>query len=357
MPRKVFYVAALLPLLLGCDKKFGIDPKLVMPPEWVVIEKGYVPQAEKCLWYDDKATAYTIAFDDARPTHFQVAGPALTERKMRGTFFIHTQYITDWSGWQSLVDAGHEIGSHTWSHPKLTEVSEARQREELTRAISDIRSGLKGVNKIPSFCYPFGLFNDQVRQVVREFHMSARGGGGLNPPDLSDEQLSLVHGIGVYPPFDVADIAKWVEKAIAERSWVMVYFHSVSAKGDSANEIIPIARYLQHLDYIKGRQDSLWIATMGQVTAYIRLRRDASVQISQVDSTALLLALDHLQGEYSDLAPLTVKLNLPHTWHDKSLLATRVNGSTEAVKRIADGTVLINLPRSGTIRLMARKDQ
>jgi peptidoglycan/xylan/chitin deacetylase (PgdA/CDA1 family) len=349
--------AIALVLYFGCSR----TPEVLNPDdndaqsEFISIEVGYVPTVKKCLWFDDKAAACTISFDDARISHYQVAGPALDARNMKGTFFLNTRNITDWSGYQSLFNNGHEIASHTFSHPKLTELSESQQREELTRAISDIRAHIIGLTAIPSFSYPYGLYDDQVRRVVRDFHSSARGNWGLNSANLSDEELTLVRGVGIYPPFDITETARTVERAISERAWIMVYFHSVSAQGDSANEIIPLARYVQHLDYIQGRQDSLWIATMGEVTAYLRLRRDASVQTRQTDSTALTLSLDSLQGFYSDVKPLTVRLTLPQSWHGQEVAAVKSDSSAQPIRRKSAGEIYINVPRSGSVRLSAKK--
>lgn len=346
-----------LVILIGCDRHLGVVAPEEKPPvvERIAIEAGYTPQAEKCLWYDDRPAAYTIAFDDARSTHYTVSGPALAERKMRGTFFIHTQYITDWTGWQSLVDSGHEIGSHTWSHPKMTEVSEAQQRDDLARAIADIQSHLRGVGRVPSFAYPYGLFNDQVRRVVRQFHASARGGGGLNRPDLSDDELTAVRGVGVYPPFDMPAIAGQVEQAIDQHAWVMVYFHSVSASNDSDYTTIPVERYLEHLDYVKGRSDSLWIAPMGEVTSYLRLRRDAAVRVAQDDSSQLVLTLENLQGEYAGLTPLSVRLNLPAAWNGKQLVIRDEGGAAAAWRSLSPGSVLVQIPHAGQVRIAAVK--
>jgi peptidoglycan/xylan/chitin deacetylase (PgdA/CDA1 family) len=342
---------------LGCDRKLEIlNPDERIPAQHkAVIEEDYAANAQKCIWFDDKAAAYTVAFDDARVSHYQVSGPALTERDMRGTFFIHTQYITDWTGWQWLEDHGHEIGSHTYSHPKLPELSEAQQRAEFERAIADIREHLKGITAIPSFAYPFGLYDDQVRRVMHDYHVSARGGGGLNRYDLSDDELTLVHGVGVYPPFDMASTAGWVQQAIDQRAWIMVYFHTVSALGDSDYTTIPVDRYLQHLNYVQGRRDSLWIATMGEVTSYLRLRRDATVQVKQIDSTGLEFSLANLQGSYSDLVPLTVKLVLPRNWHGLEVIATREDNVARSFRTGSDDAIFINIPFSAKILIEARK--
>ena len=356
---KYSFLMVILVLMLGCDRRIEIlCPEETTPAaEKVAIEPDYAPRAEKCLWFDDKPAAYTIAFDDARITHYQVSGPALSERKMQGTFFINTRNIADWTGWQQLVDGGHEIGSHTRNHPKMTELSELQQREEYVRAIADIREHLKGINSIPSFAYPYGLFDDQVRRIMRDYHVSARGGGGLNRPDLSDDELTVVHGIGVYPPYDMGTIASWVDKAVSQRAWIMVYFHSVSAKGDSDDTTIPVDRYLLHLNYVQGLRDSLWIATMGEVTSYLRLRRDSEVNVKQVEHTGLELSLATPQGEYSSLSPITVKIVQPRNWRGQTIEATAENGSAQSFRIAPEEIIYVSVPRSGKILITAKKSK
>lgn len=349
------FLASVFLLAVSCSRDSnGVGPG-TDSGESVPIEEGYLPIIEKCLWSGNKPAAYTVSFDDSRPSHYQLAGPALTERGMKGTFFINTRNIGDnWSGWIELATQGHELASHTYSHPKLTELTEEQQRAELERAIDDIRGHIPGLKSVVSFAYPYGLYNDQIRHLVREYHMAARGGWGLNAATLSDEELTLVHGTGVYPPYDMAVIAAAVDKAVREKAWIMVYFHSVSASGDSTNEIIPLPRYLRHLDDVKGRSDSLWIATMGEVAGYMRLRRDAAVQIHQTGRETLDIALANLQGFYADFVPLTIRLKLPQNWSGLEIVAV-CGESRPPIRRESADVIYIDVPVSEKILLTARK--
>jgi peptidoglycan/xylan/chitin deacetylase (PgdA/CDA1 family) len=62
--------------------------------------------------------------------------------------------------------AGHEIGSHTLTHPHLTRISPARAREEViaSKKLLEDRFGLP----IRHFCYPYGDWNPAVRDLVAE---------------------------------------------------------------------------------------------------------------------------------------------------------------------------------------------
>lgn len=62
--------------------------------------------------------------------------------------------------------AGHEIGSHTVSHPALTRLSRSQAAQE----ISASRQQLQRITATPvaHFCYPFGDHNDLTVDLVRE---------------------------------------------------------------------------------------------------------------------------------------------------------------------------------------------
>ncbi len=61
--------------------------------------------------------------------------------------------------------AGHEIGSHTVTHPWLTRISAARAREEIfaSRKMLEDQFG----RPVRHFCYPYGDWNPAVRDLVR----------------------------------------------------------------------------------------------------------------------------------------------------------------------------------------------
>ena len=62
--------------------------------------------------------------------------------------------------------AGHAIGAHTLTHPRLTQVPTARAREEIRASKRKLEDtfGLP----IRHFCYPFGDHDDRVVELVRE---------------------------------------------------------------------------------------------------------------------------------------------------------------------------------------------
>ncbi len=61
--------------------------------------------------------------------------------------------------------AGHEIGSHTMTHPFLTRISPARAREEVFAGKKLLED--RFAVAIRHFCYPYGDWNPAVRDLVQ----------------------------------------------------------------------------------------------------------------------------------------------------------------------------------------------
>ncbi|HTL18824.1 MAG TPA: polysaccharide deacetylase family protein [Patescibacteria group bacterium] len=74
--------------------------------------------------------------------------------------------IMDASEVRSWISAGHEIGSHSLSHPFLTKVAHQTAREEIAASRKKLED-LFG-RRVDHFCYPYGDWNEIVRDLVRE---------------------------------------------------------------------------------------------------------------------------------------------------------------------------------------------
>lgn len=61
--------------------------------------------------------------------------------------------------------AGHDIGSHTLSHPYLTKLPPAQAREEITASRKKLEDLF--ARPIVHFCYPYGDWNEAVRDLVQ----------------------------------------------------------------------------------------------------------------------------------------------------------------------------------------------
>jgi peptidoglycan/xylan/chitin deacetylase (PgdA/CDA1 family) len=74
--------------------------------------------------------------------------------------------IMDISQVREWLAAGHDIGSHTLTHPFLTQLDIKRAREEVSASRKKLED-LFG-RPIDHFCYPYGDWNNSVRELVQE---------------------------------------------------------------------------------------------------------------------------------------------------------------------------------------------
>jgi peptidoglycan/xylan/chitin deacetylase (PgdA/CDA1 family) len=66
---------------------------------------------------------------------------------------------------RAWLAAGHDIGSHTLSHPFLTKLPPAQAREEIMASRKKLED-LFG-RPVAHFCYPYGDWNESVRDLVQ----------------------------------------------------------------------------------------------------------------------------------------------------------------------------------------------
>ncbi len=120
-----------------------------------------------------------VTFDDAYRSVRKLALPILKELGLPGTVFAPTRFagggrLASWSGvdvylggadehelavmsWQELADMasiGWEVGSHTRSHPRLTQLEDEELMEELEGSREDCERQLGGA--CHSVAYPYG---------------------------------------------------------------------------------------------------------------------------------------------------------------------------------------------------------
>ena len=75
--------------------------------------------------------------------------------------------MMDWDHIRELNTKGHEIGSHTRSHPILTNIN---NRSEIINEIQTSRTIIEEhISKdVTSFCYPNGDHNEDVQSIVSD---------------------------------------------------------------------------------------------------------------------------------------------------------------------------------------------
>jgi peptidoglycan/xylan/chitin deacetylase (PgdA/CDA1 family) len=124
-----------------------------------------------------------ITFDDGYQNNLFNAAPILKKFNFSATCYLVSQRIGTTNTWdddkgitqrplmnqsevQEWLNLGLDIGAHTQTHPLLEELSVQKSQEEIFNCINDLEIMFKV--SIKDFCYPFGRFNEQLVNMIKE---------------------------------------------------------------------------------------------------------------------------------------------------------------------------------------------
>jgi peptidoglycan/xylan/chitin deacetylase (PgdA/CDA1 family) len=148
------------------------------------LEAGYRPATlDEALGSQLEGRTLVVTFDDAHRSVLELAAPAMSRLGVPGTVFVPTGYAgterpMGWDGyhvwlgtehehellclgWEELrglrESAGWEIGSHTRSHPRLSQIGDAEIEVELSESKRECEERIGA--PCHSFAYPFSDYD------------------------------------------------------------------------------------------------------------------------------------------------------------------------------------------------------
>jgi peptidoglycan/xylan/chitin deacetylase (PgdA/CDA1 family) len=104
-----------------------------------------------------------LTFDDGpHATQTPILLDALKKRNVKGTFFVVGKNVAEYPEIaRRIVQEGHQIASHSFTHPDLSRMSEASVREEIVKTHRVIEQ-ITGVT-VTLFRPPYGAFTARQR--------------------------------------------------------------------------------------------------------------------------------------------------------------------------------------------------
>jgi peptidoglycan/xylan/chitin deacetylase (PgdA/CDA1 family) len=145
-----------------------------------------------------------LTFDDGYRNFFTVAAAELTRRQLPATVFLITDRMNSdsngdgvwteadderclsWEEARSLrTQYGIEFGSHTCSHPKLTNINTEESQKEMTDSFKAVRAQLKSDGI--SLAYPYGDYSSSVAAAAEAvgYQSAVTTDEGPNEPDAN----------------------------------------------------------------------------------------------------------------------------------------------------------------------------
>ena len=179
----------------------------------------------------------SFTFDDFPRTAFTVGGTILKNCGARGTYYVAIGLMntTNELGDQfspedlnSLLEEGHELGSHTFSHISCRSVSCSTFQEDIKRGRRAIQE-VTGVVDSGNFAYPFGHVTLSSKKALGQDLASCRSiFPGINGPSVD---LNLLKANRLYGDLDKsAQAERLIVDNEKQKSWLIFYSHDVRPK-------------------------------------------------------------------------------------------------------------------------------
>ena len=200
-----------------CYHKIALPPKkarikgLYLEPKLFLRQINEIKQAGLASSFPESSTVskketITITFDDGFVSNLIEAVPLMEKVGVQAINYLVADRIGQKSDWEAreggeadpLMDesqvrewlaAGHQIGAHTCTHPRLSFLSRDKAKEEIFASKKKLedRFGLP----MDHFAYPYGDYNQTTLELVREagFKTACTMHRGINLPSTPDLEL------------------------------------------------------------------------------------------------------------------------------------------------------------------------
>ncbi|GIH75759.1 polysaccharide deacetylase family protein [Planobispora longispora] len=117
-----------------------------------------------------KVKCIALTFDDGPGKYADKLLDTLKKHGAKATFFLEGQYVKSRPAFaKRMVAEGHDIGNHSYTHPKFTEIPLENIREELKKTQDIVK---KVTGKYPTMIRPpYGLLDDDTKTAATEMKM------------------------------------------------------------------------------------------------------------------------------------------------------------------------------------------
>ena len=205
-------------------------------------------------WPGFRTAAVSYTFDDDCSNQLAIAVPMFNEFGYKLTLFTVTGWGPNWSGLQNAANQGHEIASHTVTHPTLTPSNEVAELSNSKSAIETNVTGQKCVTIAYPYCVP------STPSVTAQYYIAGRHCQGYieaNTPANIYQISSLICG----PQGSVQTAADFNAKfasVAASKGWCVFLIHGID--NDGGYSPLPSTTLRASIQYLDARRSTFWVS-------------------------------------------------------------------------------------------------
>jgi peptidoglycan/xylan/chitin deacetylase (PgdA/CDA1 family) len=232
---------------------------------------------------------------------------------------------TTWEDLNIYAKEGHEIASHTITHPRLAVLDEKNLLYELEQSKKDIENFLGKKYTFSAEC-PYGTEDERVMSYAHKIYPSLRNrmevpyldelnrSSNKHPGESENDYVQWQRG--PLTNTKLSEMKGWVDTCLDnDNIWLVLVFHGIDGIGWEPKTGKELEDYFK---YIKEREEQIWVATFSDVTKYIRERENTIIESEMKGKSIKIHISNNLEASVYDI-PITLKTYIPKNWKSISI--------------------------------------
>ncbi len=240
------------------------------------------------LFPNQKRFAVSFSSDDGFLKSTETFMTLFDQYNFKATFNLVTSWITPmkssigdsynqdcshgtWTNWKTVIKKGHEIGSHSMTHPHLPDLSPEDLKRELLYSKRRISKRLD-YHGHKTLALPYNHLSFDVRNEIARYYIAAREGtrtGKINIPNETD--LMAVRSWWPLSHTGLDEIIDMINQAREERGWLVIGLHGMNGEGWHP---ITTQKMSGVLDYLS-EQNDVYVDTFKNTALWLKKTTNA----------------------------------------------------------------------------------
>lgn len=310
---------------------------------------SFAQTAEIADWAGFRKAATSFTFDDGAPSHVSDGAPTFDKYGYKATFHLVTNWNPNWSGFQTLANNGHEIASHSSSHPTTMNGEEASSKQAIEKQITQNYGCLTVA--YPNCNVPNEssvLQNYIAGRICNGSWQGISDNMGKNGPSNWAKVPAIMTG-------DQGSINSTngftgeMQKVIQSGGWVMFLTHGFSGKSNGSATYSPtdLSAIDGALQWAKQNDKNIWVAPFRNVAMYVKERNASKIEPQDGgDANTMSFKLSHNIADNVSKYDYPLSIRVQTNW--TNVKVSQNNADIES--KVENGYVYFDaVPNAGTI--------